>query len=173
MNFGQLVSGFKAEPSPEMGMIALVQIDALIAGALNADGFDLLSGQSCPQPAGQILVSRHRQIIIEQRVIERGNRLTQPFRQRLTVSRPRFATVRQCRPHPCQKAVAVQTARTVTQWQDVNPAGGFKRRSRKQIEPFGHGVNGRKRSTSGSASPASAKPLARSTQAGQCPQGGC
>ena len=82
-NLRQLVSSLKAEPSPEMGVIAPVQIDALIAGALHADRLDPRRGQPHSQPARQILVSRNRQMLIEQRVIERRNRFPQALGQRI------------------------------------------------------------------------------------------
>lgn len=57
--------------------------------------------------------------------------------------------------------------------QDVYLAGGFERGGRDGVQAFVHGEISRNRSTNGSGMPASAKPLARSTQAGHSPQGGC
>lgn len=63
-NFRQLVRGFKAEPPPDMGVIARVESDALMAGALNADPLDARRIQPRPNPAGQIFVGRNRQMIV-------------------------------------------------------------------------------------------------------------
>ena len=173
-NFRQLMRGFKAEPPPDMGVIALVESDALMTGALNANPLDARRIQPRPNPAGQIFVGRNRQMIVQPAVIQRRDHGLQPLGQQLDLSARKPGPVqRQFGANRGDEAVAVQAAGAMTHRQNFNLAGGFKWGRRDRVKSLIHDEISRNRSSSGSAMPASAKPLARSKQAGHWPQGGC
>ena len=82
-NVGQPVGGLEAKAPPEVGVVAIVQIDAAIAGAVDADAGEAGQVQSRPQPADQIFVGRRRQMLVEEGVIQRRHRRSQPLGQHI------------------------------------------------------------------------------------------
>ena len=156
----QAVRRLEAKAPPQVRAVGAVDVDTLVARALHADRVGRHVGERVADPARDVLVGGHGDALVEVAVIQRRNDRAQPLAERRAIART----------HRGQEAVAVQASRTVSVRQHRYADRRLEGHRGNVQQRVAHGVPA-KRASSGSARPACSKPLARSRQESQPPQG--
>jgi len=107
-----------------MGMAQVVQVHAAVRGALHADLHDARHGQALSHPAREVLVRGFGQVVVQQGMVQRRDRVGHARAQRLDLaageSRP---AGRQRRADGGEIAVAMQAMAAVGSGQGGDAAG--------------------------------------------------
>ena len=111
----QTVRGLQPVTTPEVGLLAMVQVHAFVGCALNAEGSSLRQVHVFAKPPGEVLVRGAGQHGIQVAVVQWLQRRSQA-RAKVTYLTPwkRRPASRQRRTHAREKGVAVKPAGTVT-----------------------------------------------------------
>ena len=124
----QAMRGLEAKSTPDMGMIACIQVHPFIGSALDADRIDNTDtipkpaiAQPCQEPTRQIFIGRHLDQAIEVGIVQRSDHLPQCSAQCVHVT----ATVAGCLsgPNAGGKAMPVQAAAAMPDGQGRDTAG--------------------------------------------------
>src|SRR6266851_3135032 len=168
----QTVCRFKDVASPDMRVIRNVEIDAFVQGALNTNIVDIRKLDSPTDPARDVFIRRLRELSIKFVVIKWRDCGREPLPQLVHLATGKARpTVFQRHTDPHEEAVAMEAARAMPLRQESHPPRGLKPDCRCEVEVLCHPGTFSKRRTSGSSTPASANPFARSKQESHFPQG--
>ena len=164
----QLVRRLKDVAAPDMRVITRIEIDAAVIGTLHARCDNARHIEPRANPARDIFVGRRFDQRVDMRVIQRGDARTKPFGQAADFGAREPTPARgQTGAHVGAVAVAVQPRGAMTRCQAVDLAGRLEACRCHEQDLVAHRAGQFVRPNflySGSSTPASANPLARSRQ---------